>query len=347
MSVLAPELIGNEPARRYLRLLVTRSSAKGSYLFVGPEGVGKRTTALAFAKALQCLNQPNKAPCGTCASCREWTKNTHPDVLIVERPPDRTAILLQQIRPTENGDVAPEDTIQHRLQLHPLLGRHQVVVIDNAESLHPSAANALLKTLEEPSASTVIILIATNTDSLLKTVVSRCSLIQFTRVATAEIRAALKNTGSIDSKVQETIIALADGSPGKAFQLIARPELLQLASDQVELLISLLRNCRQDPFGLTNAFFAKTTTTTRDTATNLIHLLQLILNDCILADLGLSHLYHFPRFRSAIESLTMSLGPRGGYNAAVGTLRLTERINANVPAKAAFDSFTNRLATYV
>ncbi len=346
MPPLAPELIGNESVRRYLRLLVDRVSARGSFLFVGPTSVGKRLTALAFAQALQCTGVPGHAPCGSCGSCRAWTTGLHPDTLVVEQRTDRSAILLEQIRPTQNSDVPPEETIQHRLQLRPVLGRRQVVIIPDADQLHGAAANALLKTLEEPTAKTVLILIASNAENLPRTVVSRCTPVQFNRVPAADLNHALKNRGVTDAQRRKTIVALADGSPGRAFRFLADPEALLVELDRVETLIQHLRDCRRNPFGLTNALFAKPSSVTRETIALTIELLQRIVSDCIQATLGLPERYQLPRFRPAIEALAGALGLTGAQHAAAETLRLSERVAANVSPKTAFDAFTNRFATY-
>lgn len=346
MPPLAPELIGNEPVRRYLRLLVDRAAAPGSFLFVGPASLGKRLTALAFAHALQCTSAPVRAPCGRCGSCRAWAKGIHPDTLVVEQRPDRTAILLEQIRPSQDSDVPPEETIHHRLHLRPLLGRRQVVILPEADQLHGAAANALLKTLEEPRADTVLILVATNTENLPRTVVSRCTPVQFSRVPAATINQALKRQGVTDAQRRKTIAALADGSPGRAFRLVADPEALLGELDRAEALIQHLRDCRRTPFGLGNALFAKPGSGTQETIRPTIELLQRILSDCLQAALGSPEHYQLPRFRTAIESLAAQIGLPGVQHAAADTLRLIERVAGNVSPKTAVDAFTNRFATY-
>ncbi len=139
-----------------------------SYLFAGPDGPGKMLAAINFAKALNCQNQKSEEPCDKCASCGKIDSGLHPDVIILEPKGASLSIGI--------GDVK---YLISRAGLKPLEGRKKIFIIKNAESMNEEAGNAFLKTLEEPSPSTIFLLIAASKDALLDTVASRCHVVKF------------------------------------------------------------------------------------------------------------------------------------------------------------------------
>jgi DNA polymerase-3 subunit delta' len=161
--------------RRLLDLLgrsVGRGTLPPSLIFAGPPGSGKRTTAVALAQALNCLEpqSPSPAPrdaCGRCSACRRIARGVHPDVLTIE-PGDNGSIRIDQVR-----DVVD------RAGYRPFEGCRRVVIIDEAEALAAPAQNALLKTLEEPPSSSIFVLVTAWPDVLLPTVRSRCIRLWF------------------------------------------------------------------------------------------------------------------------------------------------------------------------
>ena len=134
-----------------------RALAQGRFphalLFVGPEGIGKRTFALTLAQALLCPRRPESAldPCGSCPSCLQVRVGTHPDLLRAGRPEDKHDLPIQVIR-----DLCLD------LGLKPMLGTRKVAIIDDADDLNEEAANAFLKTLEEPPLHTKFVLATTD-----------------------------------------------------------------------------------------------------------------------------------------------------------------------------------------
>src|SRR4051794_10808706 len=205
--------------------LLSRSVAGGtlppSLLFAGPAGVGKQLTALAVAQALNCTNTTTGSglraegsagtpfdACGVCAACTRIARGVHPDVLFVA-PGDSGAIKIDQVR-----------EVVDRAQYRPFEGRRRVVVIDEADALVPSAQNALLKTLEEPTPSSVFILVTSRPDMLLPTVLSRCPQLRFRPLSLEEIVKALTARRRTESE-SRAIAATADGSLGHALQATA------------------------------------------------------------------------------------------------------------------------------
>ena len=207
--------------------LLSRSVAGGtlppSLLFAGPAGIGKRLTALAVAQALNCTNTKGSTKtakgsgpkaeglidaCGTCAACSRIARGVHPDVLLVS-PGDSGAIKIDQVR-----------DIVDRAQYRPFEGRRRVVIIDEADALVAQAQNALLKTLEEPTPSSVFILVTSRPDMLLPTVLSRCPQLRFRPLSLEELVQALMARKRTETEAR-AIAATADGSLGQALQASA------------------------------------------------------------------------------------------------------------------------------
>lgn len=202
--------------------LLSRSVAGGtlppSLLFAGPAGVGKHLAAVAVSQALNCTNNstmngsglagPSTDACGTCAACVRIARGVHPDVLLVG-PGDSGAIKIDQVR-----------DIIDRAQYRPFEGRRRAVIIDEADALVHPAQNALLKTLEEPTPSSVFILVTARPDMLLPTVLSRCPQLRFRPLSADDIAAALMARGHNEREAR-AVAATADGSLGLALQASA------------------------------------------------------------------------------------------------------------------------------
>lgn len=191
---------GHQQQIKILKAAIEHERVAHAYLFDGPDGIGKKLVAKLFARAFLCESANG---CGHCASCTQMAADSHPDFYPLE--PDATAIKIDQIR-----------TLQPQLTLRSFVGRGKVCLINSAELLTPEAANALLKTLEEPTAGTLIILISSRPDSLLSTIRSRCQRIRFTRLPRCELARHLEKTLAISAEEAKVLAAVADGSFEKA-----------------------------------------------------------------------------------------------------------------------------------
>ena len=218
------DVVGHVRLIDLLSRSVAGSTLPPSLLFAGPAGIGKRLTALAVAQALNCaraqgttLNTQDSGftvqgsgidACGVCPACTRIARGVHPDVLFVS-PGDSGAIKIDQVR-----------DIVDRAQYRPFEGRRRVVIIDEADALVAPAQNALLKTLEEPTPSSVFILVTARPDMLLPTVLSRCPQLRFRPLSAADIATALMARGQSHTEAH-AVAALADGSLGQALQASA------------------------------------------------------------------------------------------------------------------------------
>lgn len=189
-------IIGHSRQKDFLRRTLANNRLAHAYLFEGPEGVGKRLTALALARAVYCLEGNG---CGDCVPCRKIDHNNHPDLQIIE--PDGQKIKIEQIR-----------ELQRTLSFKPVESSRRICLIDQADKMNAAAANSLLKTLEEPSAETLIILLSARPEALLSTVLSRCQRLPFNRLPQACIESTLIEQRGFGRDEAHIIAALADGS---------------------------------------------------------------------------------------------------------------------------------------
>lgn len=202
------DIVGHTRVVTLLSSAIARETLPPAMLFAGPGGVGKRRTALAVAQALNCTARSTSEKavdaCGTCPACVRIARGAHPDVLVVE-PGDSGSIKIEQIR-----DVVD------RSNYRPFEGRRRAVIIDHADAMGDDAQNALLKTLEEPPSASIFILVTSAPDTLLPTVLSRCSRMRFGALSAEEVARVLVRDHEYDEKDARAAAADADGSVGRA-----------------------------------------------------------------------------------------------------------------------------------
>ena len=199
------EVLGHAQPRALLLRAVSSQSVPQTLLFDGPEGIGKRTTALALAAAINCQQSSiDGDACGHCSSCRRIARAQHPDIVVVA--------------PNEKGTITVEMAreVIGQASYRPFEARRRVVLIDEADSLQPSAQNAFLKTLEEPPPSSMFVLITSRPDSLLETVRSRCPRVRFGRLGPTDLAQVLIRHCGVKSADAQGLAAMGDGSVARA-----------------------------------------------------------------------------------------------------------------------------------
>lgn len=180
-------------------------------LFVGQEGIGKLLFARRLAQALLCERIPPERldPCGECHACRQIEGGIHPDVLLVSRPDEKHELPIELIR-----------RLIHDLGLKPMRGTRRVAIVEDVDVLSEEAANAFLKTLEEPPPGSVLILIGTTPELQLETIVSRCRVVRFEPLSESELaRVLLEQHVVTDTAEAERLAHLGEGSVGRAIGL--------------------------------------------------------------------------------------------------------------------------------
>ena len=204
---------GHDEQVRALRSAMAGGRFPHALFFAGPEGVGKALFARTLAQALLCETNPEAAldPCGRCPSCLQVANRAHPDVLFVARPEDKADLPIRSIR-----DLCID------LGLKPMRGSRRVAIVEDADDLTDEAANAFLKTLEEPPPGSILILVGTDPEGQLDTILSRCRLLRFEPLAESELAAILRETGAAtDPETAGRLARLGEGSVGRA---LARSE---------------------------------------------------------------------------------------------------------------------------
>lgn len=167
------DILGQTQPIHILRQALTHGNLSHAYLFYGPESIGKKRTAFELARALNCPESGPREACGHCTSCRKIPQGLHPDVFFLEPQKKSDAVREAWIRIEQVRDL------QKKLGFLPYEGRTKVVIVDAVDRMNPQAANAFLKTLEEPPSATVCLLLTDQPQQLLPTLVSRCQGIRF------------------------------------------------------------------------------------------------------------------------------------------------------------------------
>ena len=214
-------IIGHQQIVEQLQRTVASDRIAGAYLFYGPEGVGKETVARYFAQLILCQQgaQPGSPPvigkgqvCGTCLACRKVDSGNHPDLQFIR--PEGSLLKIGQIR-----------ELQKQIIYEPLEARRKIYILADTERMNPEAENCLLKTLEEPPAASVLILLTSNIQALLPTTRSRCQILQFHPMPTQALAEILVNKFSVAPDQATTLAIAADGAIGKALTQLEKGDI--------------------------------------------------------------------------------------------------------------------------
>jgi DNA polymerase III subunit delta' len=220
------QIVGHQKQVEIVRQALNHGRLHHAYLFVGVEGVGKRTIALGLAKAIHCSAATGDF-CGACTDCGRIQNGNHADVRIIEPLAGKKEISIQQIRELEK-----------ELNFRSFSGKKKIAIVDPATLMNLSAQNALLKTLEEPPQDSVLILIAVNGGALLPTLRSRCLRISFGPLARDLISDFLVSRKGLAVERAEFLASMSLGSLG-AVVSIDTQELLERRREWVRLISSL------------------------------------------------------------------------------------------------------------
>ncbi len=230
-------LLGHEWAMDMLRQHVTRHEIRHAYLITGATGLGKRTLALRLAQALNC-EKPISAgmPCLICRTCKQIESMAHPDLTIIQAEDEGGTLKVDQIR-----------EIQRTLNLKPYQSNYRVAIFLRFHEANDSAANALLKTLEEAPAHAVLILTAENPEQLLPTINSRCEILRLRPLPIESITNDLMQKG-LDEDRARLLAHISGGRPGYARKLMDDVTLLEKRDEQLNDLQTLLPAPRIEKF---------------------------------------------------------------------------------------------------
>jgi len=227
---------GHEWAVTLLRRSLVEGRIGHAYLITGSPQIGKTTLAQTFAKALNCSwPQVDERPCDACRSCRLVSDGNHPDVQIIE--PDGAYLKIGQVR-----------ALQRQVALSPVEGHWKVYILREMECATTEAANALLKTLEEPPSHAVLILTASEAETLLSTIVSRCQPIPLRPLSLQAVKQALVDRWQVPPERAVLLANLSGGRLGWAVEASRKPALLERRSQQLDALRELMTQGRAERF---------------------------------------------------------------------------------------------------
>ena len=217
------DLIGQEHMTGHLQNAIRMGKVSHAYIIQGEAGSGKKLLADTFAAALQC-EEGGIEPCGHCQSCKQAVSGNHPDIRRVTH--EKASISVDDIRLQLNNDIL----------VKPYSRPYKVYIIDEAEKMTEQAQNAMLKTIEEPPAYAVILLLTVNAKLLLPTILSRCILLNVRPVARGQITKLLTEHYGIAGFMADVAADFADGVPGKAIAYARSGEFVNLKDEVIRLL---------------------------------------------------------------------------------------------------------------
>lgn len=223
------DIIGQEQLKEHLQNSIKKNTVSHAYIINGERSSGKEFIARIFASALQCenpdLSSGTAEPCGECHSCKQMETGNQPDVIYIshEKP---GSIGVEDIRSQINGSVA----------IKPYSSPRKVYIMNEGEKMTVQAQNALLKTLEEPPEYTVILILTTNVEALLPTILSRCVVLNMKPVKDTAVKRFLMETMQIPDYKADICVAFARGNIGKAKLLAASEEFDHVKEEAVTLL---------------------------------------------------------------------------------------------------------------
>lgn len=200
------KIIGQDVAIKAIKNMIAQDQVRGTYLFLGPDGVGKRATAISLAKAVNCEGDSRDTDC-ECTSCKKIDSGNHPDVFLVY--PEGASYSIKIIRIRE---------IIYEASLKPYEAKKRVFIVNDAEAMTEEAQNSFLKLLEEPPKNHILMLTSSNMAGILPTVISRCKILKFNKLAQPMIQGFLM---SRDFDEDQAILYshMAMGSIGRAIEL--------------------------------------------------------------------------------------------------------------------------------
>lgn len=236
-------LIGHEWAENLLKEHILHEETRHAYLFTGAEGTGRRSLALEFACAVNCLQPPTPGDyCGICRMCTQILKQQQADLSIVQAENGSSMIKVEQVR-----------GLEHSLMLSPYEAKYRVALLLNFQQANANAQNALLKTLEEAPRKVILLLTADSAENLLPTISSRCEILRLRPIPVEQLEDSLQARWHLDAETARLYAHLAGGRVGAAVAYAEHPDALESRKAQLDDLVRLLAGSRRDRFAYTES----------------------------------------------------------------------------------------------
>jgi DNA polymerase-3 subunit delta' len=317
-------IIGHEWAVKLLKQQIVQNKYRHAYLITGPESVGRRTLALRFAQALNCP-QPLESgePCFTCSTCEKIEDLVHPDLTVTQAEIAGGQLKVDQIR-----------ELQHGLALAPYEAKFRIALILRFEEANPHAANALLKTLEEPPSQVIMILTAESAEKLMPTIVSRCEVLRLRPLANPDVNNGIQSVWKIPPEQANLLAHVSGGRPGYAFRLYQEPDLLAIRNASLDDLQDLLSSNRVERFEYAESM-AKNPETFRETLKVWLSFWRDVM---LRASTSSAQITNIDRAES-IDKLAHQLESNTAHNLVASLERIFDQLDHNVNPRLALEVF--------
>lgn len=324
------DLFGHNWAVDLLKRQIGEGRMRHAYLFTGPQGVGRRTLALRLAQALNCTNPPALGEyCGRCRACRGCASMQHADLLVVTRQEGDREIKVGALR-----------ELSRSLSRTPLEARYQFALLLNFHEASEEAANALLKTLEEPNPSVVLCLTALDADSLPATIVSRCELIRLRPVPPQDLASGLQEISGLSAEQAALVASISLGIPGLANHLASEPALLEQRSKWLDASTELLSASRVQRFA-----YAEKASKDRDALRRQLLVWLSFWRDVLLRSSRSAATLTNPDRAELIHALAAQLPLPAARSALAAVERTLTQLDTNVNARLALEVLLLELPT--
>lgn len=232
------QILGHEKNVQRFADSLKRNRLASTFLLVGPAGIGKKTFALQLAQGLLCEKNADDSidPCDQCPACQQVRAATHPDLIQVSRPPGKAYIPVELF--IGDKEHRRQEGLCHDIGLKPFSGKRKIAIIDDADFLNVEGANSLLKTLEEPPANSILILIGTSEQQQLSTILSRSQIIRFSALSDSEVATILQQI-DLETELDPQQLAHAAGGSIERAKVLVQPEVFEFRNALMMRLASL------------------------------------------------------------------------------------------------------------
>jgi DNA polymerase-3 subunit delta' len=327
-AAVPEQIVGHE----WVLSLLVRSLAAGSvshaHLLVGAPHIGKFATALAMAQLLLCEHGTR---CTTCHHCDLTARRAHPDLRVLEIPPERKVIPVAEVHEFLRG-----------IALRPLEAERKIYVIRGADDLAEEGANALLKTIEEPPPSVTIILTAPEAAAVLPTIVSRCQVVRLRPVAHGEIAAYLTSRFAVAPDRADAIARASRGRPGWAIRAAQDPELIDDRVSRARDLLAMLGAGRLERIARADAL-AERWSGHADEVRDALDAWMDLWRDVLLIQHGTDDRIANVGLAAEVHDLARALAPERVRQALAATFATAHALERNAHVRLALETYALRL----